>query len=68
MKYKYLTNTTENHNKYYEMQEEPGGRFFTARYGRIGISVVEFRYSMEKWDKKYNKCVELPEYTRNIMN
>lgn len=58
MKYRYLENTEDNHNKYYEMIENPGGRKFTAKYGKIGVTKIERLYDMSVWDKKYDEKIK----------
>ena len=47
-----LTNTEGNHNKFYNMKRNPGGRTFTIKYGRIGSAGVEKTYNINPFDKE----------------
>jgi len=58
MKYQYLENTTGNHNKFYEMEENPGGKTFTVKYGKIGNSPQTMQYNISDWFKKYDEKIK----------
>lgn len=58
MKYCYLENTTDNHNKFYEMTENPGGKTFTSRYGKIGSTGSQHTYDMNDWSKLYDEKIK----------
>jgi len=58
MQYAYLENTSGTHNKFYEMIENPGGKTFTAKYGRIGNAPQETSYSMSEWWKKKDEKIK----------
>ena len=54
-RYAYLENTTGGHNKFYEMIENPGGKTFKAKWGRIGNAPQEKEYSMSDWYQKFDE-------------
>ena len=54
-----LENTTGNHSKYYEMEEQTGNEF-VAQWGRISASngfPAQKVYSMSDWDDILNKKI-----------
>jgi len=54
-----LENTTGNHSKYYEMEEQTNNEF-VARWGRISASngfPAQKVYSMSDWDKVLNSKI-----------
>ncbi len=48
--------TTDNNNKFYDMQEIAGGTF-TVSYGRVGGRATLATYNMREWSSKYNEKV-----------
>ena len=57
MKSVYLENTNDNHNKYYEMNENPDGASFTASWGKIGFNGGTQIYGMNEWSMKYQEKI-----------
>ena len=57
MKKIYLENTSGNHSKYYEMEQQSNGEFI-AKWGRISARSgfpAQKSYSMSEWDNMLNK-------------
>ncbi len=46
--------TTDNNNKFYDMQENADGSF-TVSYGRVGGRATVASYNMREWNSKYNE-------------
>ena len=55
MQYAYLENTSGGHNKFYEMEENPGGKTWKASWGAIGKSSQTKDYPMSDWWKKHDE-------------
>jgi len=57
MKFIYLKNTNNHHDKFYHMIENKDGASFTAFWGRIGMNGLSQIYGMNEWDKKYREKI-----------
>ncbi len=59
VRYKYLINNNDTHNKFYEMIENTDNETWTARWGKIGTSGInKVTYSMNRWSEKYNEKIK----------
>ena len=56
-KYLYLENTSDGHNKFYEMKKVADKRFFKASWGMIGSQGRSKVYNIVDWENKYREKI-----------
>jgi poly [ADP-ribose] polymerase len=50
--------TSDNRNKYYEMEWDGKSSTFNVKYGRVESTITNAVYNISKWDSKYNEKIK----------